>query len=1104
MNIFKISKKLCLLLFIALQVTFFQLFTTDFIWDINDSGIWGIENNWNQKLGFPNASNDNAALPIADMSQLNTITLQAPRVIGNLTPQSNPTLGYIVLGNDTNTLTVHGSVGPATGSGDLLLNCSIIVESGVVFASGDTLSTTTIDGADGGSISGVSGLAIGSFTNLLVSNVDTFNLTGDISVASGSSLILTNITNPVSNTLENSSGTLQLTDVNYSGNITGTGTLNAKAGTTLSGTNTMLGSFIIDGDVSTGSTTALSPNANITFQGEAENKILNVLHNNSCGSIGGDTAGTINIASEKTLTSTITSPTTFLGSFSGSGTFTKAGAGVLTLSTASADFSGTIEVSQGTLTTDNPNVLPENGTLNVIGTLQVDHSNTIGGLSGSGTVTIASDEVLAVGDSTSKTYSGELFTNGGLTKQGSGTWTLSSSSTIGGPLVVTGGTLALQDNLTCGSFTGTAGISIVDSKVLTTGGDNSSTTFSGVLSGEGGLTKTGSGTLTLSGNNTYTGLTTISDGMLDLNSTENIARSGNKRNRRMLRGAYKGSITGDVSLGANGILSFTEAGSSTFSGIISGTGSVLKTGAGNVTLTGANTLTGTLNANAGTLTINGSFPLNSIVNVGSNGKLKGSGTLGSVSVSGVMAPGNSIGTTLIAGNYTQANGSTLEIEFNANGQTDLLDISGTATIEANTSLIFIPGSGSYSSGTQYTFLTTPGPNGVSGTFTTETIQNSNLGSMTIDLTYEENSIFFTLFGSNSSSAGFHSYMLSLTRNLAQSTSNLQLSGINQRVNQFLLKARPCSYNQPCLKTIKATKNGRSKAKVNSKKNCSLENKKCGSDDKIITPFIQFGYLTGEFKPTDNNAANRYKAYAPFIGVEFTPLNNLMFGTGFNYDSSNTQDLLKRGSVNANTFGLSFYSEYLPLSVLGVGLNATTGWSQYSISHITSVNDTAKADPTGWFIQAELGLNPMICIRQFLLMPIAKVRYNHVQINSYAEKKSVEKLKVNYDEINSFSGELGASFAPEFFTGCSIIIPQVSITQNIPFNSSKRQVFVQNFSETSQDYVTIDNTNLYYTRCSLALSYTFKKQLNCYSSGSYLINSGMKNTFEIFAGLGFSF
>ena len=54
---------------------------------------------------------------------------------------------------------------------------------------------------------------------------------------------------------------------------------------------------------------------------------------------------------------------------------------------------------------------------------------------------------------------------------------------------------------------------------LTTGGNNTSTTFSGVIqdgAGVTGLTKVGTGTFTLTGANTYTGGTTISAGTLQI------------------------------------------------------------------------------------------------------------------------------------------------------------------------------------------------------------------------------------------------------------------------------------------------------------------------------------------------------------------------------------------------------------------------------------------------------------------------------------------------------------------------------------------------------------------------------------------------------------
>ena len=70
-------------------------------------------------------------------------------------------------------------------------------------------------------------------------------------------------------------------------------------------------------------------------------------------------------------------------------------------------------------------------------------------------------------------------------------------------------------DLTIGSLAG-AGDVLLGAFNLTTGGDGSSTTFSGTIAGTGGLTKTGAGKFTLSGPNTYTGPTTVSQGILSV------------------------------------------------------------------------------------------------------------------------------------------------------------------------------------------------------------------------------------------------------------------------------------------------------------------------------------------------------------------------------------------------------------------------------------------------------------------------------------------------------------------------------------------------------------------------------------------------------------
>ncbi len=164
------------------------------------------------------------------------------------------------------------------------------------------------------------------------------------------------------------------------------------------------------------------------------------------------------------------------------------------------------------------------------------------------------------------------ITNGGLTKAGTGTMTLSGANTYALGTLVSAGTLEGTTTSLQGNITNNSAV------VFNQSGNG---TYSGVLSGTGTLTKQGTGTVTLSGTSTQSGGTTVSAGTLlvsgSIGSSAVSVSSG-------------GTLAGAGTVGA-----LTMASGSTVSpGNSSGTAGTLDV-SGNASLVGAYTcdITGT-------------------------------------------------------------------------------------------------------------------------------------------------------------------------------------------------------------------------------------------------------------------------------------------------------------------------------------------------------------------------------------------------------------------------------------------------------------------------------------------------------------------------------
>lgn len=701
-----------------------QSFAAPKLWTGATSNVWTTGTNWSP-----------GGIPVAgDVVTFNTST-------GNITAVPTISLGGLIINGNTTLV--------SSGNRTLTITSSLTVANGVTL----TLSDLTVDLS-----STATGTISGTGSINLIGTARPFTVNGDLTIDPNAFIISTGVTSSFTLsatgilrigstagiTITGATGAIRVTgartyaagaDYVYNGtaaqvtglgltqNTPGTLTINNSAGVTLSAATTVTGLLAMsNGTLDMANTNltvgSLTGSGNLTHaSGTAGNRTLTIGSDNS------SPVAYSGIISNGTATTTA---------------LTKSGTGTLILSGTNT-YTGATAIGAGTLRLGSATTLSTSSAVTVTGTLDLNGFNeTVGSFAGTGTVTssVAGTPNLTVGaDNSSSTFSGIIQNGSGttsLTKSGSGTFVISGNNTYTGATTIGAGTLRLGSatTLTSGTavtvtgtldlnnFNGTIGSlagagtvtsSVSGNPVLTLGGDNSSTTFSGVIQNGSattvGITKSGSGVFILSGNNIYTGATTISAGTLRLGSAAALATNTAVTVTGTLD--LNGFTVTIGSLAGAGIVTSSVAGTplltigaantnTTFSGVIqngSGITSISKSGTGILIVSGTNTYTGTTTVSAGTLrlgsatsladasavTVTGTLDLNNFNET--LGSLAGAGTVtSSVAGNPVLAVGNDNTSTSFSGIIQNGAATSVGITKNGSGT---LTMSGANTFTGN-------------------------------------------------------------------------------------------------------------------------------------------------------------------------------------------------------------------------------------------------------------------------------------------------------------------------------------------------------------------------------------------------------------------------------------
>ncbi len=622
---------------------------------------------------------------------------------------------------------------------------------------------------------------------------------------------------------------------------------------------------------------------------------------------------------------------------------------------------------------------------------------------------------------TTLTLSGPLSGTGSVSKEGQGKLKITGDAPFTGSFTLNGGVLELGKGRCLGRgsfiiekgslhvkdhFTTDQPLQLEQDTTILDIDASASFSSTGTIQGEGSLVKKGKGKAYLQGENTYSLGTQIKEGSLHIHKASNLGTGVDFNEGGSL--TILSSIYSDQEFtvsSSQGEICVEKNASFQVDGALKGEGILSKKGPGTLTLSSNCELNATLAIDEGSLVLQNSDQknaslLNALIKVEKGaflagngfmgdtilegGRVYGEGTYANLSLhAGCVAPGNSIGTIVITGNYAQSAGSVYELEIDGS-LSDRIIASGTATIETGAVLEILPPKGTIIKGETYNIL--EASEGINQLWS-EIVNSANIpfsltrtnGNTVAELTLLE-SIYFigTDFASGSAS--------SLRRYLNE----FELPGSSPLLPAILSASSlsDSDLNQALSNWTPALFGAIDVAHLSLVKRAFPTDFSLKDNQRNHHLWAQPTYSYASYNPIHDLPGFSESALQLQIGYNRIFMPQMLAGGSIGYSYSDTNWKSSSSSANSQYFYTTLYGliDY-PLCAFDLGL--FTSWQIYDQTRkveYSDISETCKSVHNGASIAAHL-CGKYFILKDELLSLFANVEYSALFQESYQEKGS---------------------------------------------------------------------------------------------------------------------